>query len=113
VGIGYLGLSNALLAAQNHPVVAANVNPERIDMVNSRRSPIVDGELEGAGLAILAPPADNDPNTHFIDISPVEAAAADLEAFKRETEVIVANRLPPEIDDIAGNVFARHLFGEG
>ena len=46
VGLGYVGLSNAVLLAQNHDVTAVDVSAARVDLVNNRKSPIVDAELE-------------------------------------------------------------------
>ena len=45
-GLGYVGLANAVLLAQKNEVYAVDVDPERVDMVNNRRSPIKDAELE-------------------------------------------------------------------
>ena len=46
VGIGYVGLANAILLAQNHNVIAVDTVQTKVDMVNSRRSPLVDTEIE-------------------------------------------------------------------
>ena len=96
VGLGYVGLSNAVLLAQNHDVTAVDVSAARVDLVNNRKSPIVDAELEDflahkslqltattdlaaaardAELVVIATPTDYDPHTNHFDTSSVENVA--------------------------------------
>jgi UDPglucose 6-dehydrogenase len=92
-GLGYVGLSNAVLLAQNHTVVAVDVSPQRVDQLNARQSPIVDAELQtflrersldlvatldadaalaGADFVIVATPTDYDVETNKFDTSSVD-----------------------------------------
>ncbi|MHA6347200.1 nucleotide sugar dehydrogenase [Roseivivax sp. CAU 1761] len=108
-GIGYVGLSNAVLLAQHHKVTAIDVDPTRVAAVNDRRSPIVDPEMEaylaekpltlsattdkaafaGADVVIVATPTNYDPRTNFFDTSSVEQVVREvLDAPGRGTIVI-------------------------
>lgn len=93
-GLGYVGLSNAILLAQNHDIVAVDVVLSRVEMVNARKSPIHDEDCEtylatrdlrlrattdpqdgyaGADFVVIATPTDYDPRTNAFDTSSVES----------------------------------------
>ena len=93
-GTGYVGLSNAILLAQNHKVYAVDIIPEKVEMINNRKSPIVDKEIEdylatkeldltatldakeayeGADFVVIAAPTNYDSKKNFFDTSAVEA----------------------------------------
>ena len=109
-GLGYVGLSNAVLLAQNHEVAAVDITPERVELLNNRKSPIVDAELEdflatrplnltatldarealeGADYVIVATPTNYDVDTNKFDTSSVEAVIQTaLDAGSKATIVI-------------------------
>ncbi len=93
-GTGYVGLSNAILLAQNHKVYAVDIVPEKVEMINNKKSPIVDKEIEeylatkqldltatldakeayeGADFVVIAAPTNYDSKKNFFDTSAVEA----------------------------------------
>jgi len=109
-GLGYVGLSNAVLLAQHNEVAAVDITAERVDMLNARKSPIVDAELEeflatrplnltatldarealeGADYVIVATPTNYDVDTNKFDTSSVEAVIQTaLDAGSKATIVI-------------------------
>ena len=109
-GLGYVGLSNAVLLAQHNEVAAVDITAERVEMLNARKSPIVDAELEeflatrplnltatldarealeGANYVIVATPTNYDVDTNKFDTSSVEAVIQTaLDAGSKATIVI-------------------------
>ena len=114
-GIGYVGLSNAVLLAQNCQVTAVDVSQERVQAVNERRSPIVDAELEAfladpslklqattdaeaaykdADFVIVATPTNYDPKFNFFDTSTVEQVIKDVLAVNKTATIVVKSTIP-------------------
>ena len=114
-GLGYVGLSNAVLLAQHNTVVAVDVTPERVEMVNAGKCPIVDAELEDflankeldltattdaatayrdADFVIVATPTNYDPKTNYFDTSSVEAVVSQVLAVNDEATIIIKSTIP-------------------
>lgn len=115
VGIGYVGLSNAVLLAQQNDVTAVDLSPKRVDMVNARKCPIIDVELEeflskrelnldattdlmaalvGADIVLIATPTDYDPSTNYFDISSVEKVAAIASQQAPGATIVIKSTIP-------------------
>ncbi|SCM66051.1 nucleotide sugar dehydrogenase [Donghicola eburneus] len=114
-GIGYVGLSNAVLLAQNNPVVAVDISEQRVADVNARKSPIVDAELEeylankdldltattdlsgaaaDADFVIVATPTNYDPINNYFDTSSVEAVIKTVLAVNTKAAIIIKSTIP-------------------
>jgi UDPglucose 6-dehydrogenase len=113
-GLGYVGISNALLLAQHNEVVAYDTNDEKIAMLNDGRSPIVDEQVSdflgrslnfratsdktdaygGADYVIIATPTNYDPVTNHFDTRSVEAAIADVFAASPASVVVIKSTIP-------------------
>ncbi|VDS07039.1 UDP-glucose 6-dehydrogenase [Paracoccus haematequi] len=115
VGLGYVGLSNAVLLAQHSTVVALDIDKARVDAVNARNSPIEDAEISrffaerdldltatsdarqalvGADFVIVATPTNYDPRTNSFDTSSVEAVIALARQHAPATPIIVKSTVP-------------------
>lgn len=121
-GLGYVGLSNAVLLAQHNEVVAVDISPERVEMLNARKSPIIDAEIEdflatrnlnltatldpaealiGADYVIVATPTNYDAETNKFDTSSVEAVIRTAIAESSTSTIVVKSTIPVGfVDDV-------------
>tara|TARA_B110000908_G_scaffold172446_1_gene239862 strand:+ start:312 stop:1478 length:1167 start_codon:yes stop_codon:yes gene_type:complete len=115
VGLGYVGLSNAVLLAQDNEVIGVDVSQERVDALNARQSPIIDAELSeylaekdlnlsastdlpssinGADYVIVSTPTNYDEKTNFFDTSSVEAVIAQVIESEPNACIVVKSTIP-------------------
>ena len=114
-GTGYVGLSNAVLLAQNHTVVAYDIDPEKVELVNRRASPIADEDLQeylatheldltatldpdeafaGADFVIVATPTDYDPDTNYFNTDSVEMVIRQALDRSPEATIVIKSTIP-------------------
>ena len=140
-GLGYVGLSNAVLLAQHNEVVAVDISAERVTMVNARTSPIIDAELQdfltgrtlnlsattdaaaalaGADYVIVATPTNYDIDTNSFNTASVEAVITLAKTHAPDATVVVKSTIPVGfIDDVRARlgtqqvVFSPEFLREG
>lgn len=114
-GIGYVGLSNAILLAQNNQVIATDIIKEKVDMINNKKSPIADKEIEDfllnkklnltattdlyeayieADYVIVATPTNYDPDKNYFNTRAVEAVIGNVLAINPEATIVIKSTVP-------------------
>ena len=114
-GTGYVGLSNAVLLAQHNEVTAVDIIPEKVEMINKKKSPIIDKEIEDylvnkkldlaattnaeaaykdADFIIVATPTNYNPQKNYFDTSSIEAVLDIIAKVNQKATIIIKSTVP-------------------
>lgn len=114
-GTGYVGLSIAVLLAQHHQVTALDIVPEKVELINNKKSPIVDVEVEeylanrplqlqattdqaaaytGADIIVISTPTNYDPQRNYFDTSSVESALGMALQYAPDATIVIKSTVP-------------------
>ena len=114
-GIGYVGISNAILLAQNNEVVLMDLVKEKVDLINRKKSPIIDQEIQdflnnkplnlratqnkndalcNANFLIIATPTDYDPKSNYFNTKSIESVVNDVKNINPDLQIVIKSTVP-------------------